>query len=108
MKPLLSIDCISNHDLTVLIMNTIGHNPEQMINQLLTRPSTEDMLNLLKVYDIESNLELKKCRSDNSIIFAHRTFDGIRDCPDYEDEKPTDYIERINIGQTEGQCCKEQ
>lgn len=60
-------------------MNSIGHNPEQMINQLLTRPSTEDMLSLMKVYDIESHLELKKCQSDNSIIFAHRTLDGIRD-----------------------------
>ena len=60
-------------------MNTIGSNPEQMINQLLMRPSTGDMLNLMKVYNIESNLEVKKCRCDNSIIFAHRTLDGIRD-----------------------------
>ena len=89
-------------------MNTIGHNPEQMINQLSTRPSTEDMLNLMKVYHIESNLKLTKCRSDNSIIFAHRTLDGIRDCPDYEDEKPTDYMERMIIESNEGQCCKEQ
>ena len=59
-------------------MNTIGHNPEQMISQLLTRPSTEDMLNLMKVYQIESNLKLKKCRSDNSVIFSRRTLDGIR------------------------------
>ena len=62
----------------------------------------------MKVYHIESNLKLTKCRSDNSIIFAHRTLDGIRDCPDYEDEKPTDYMERMIIESNDGECCKEQ
>ena len=78
LETIFSNECISHHDLTILIMNTIGHNPEQMISQLLTRPSTEDMLNLMKVYQIESNLKLKKCRSDNSVIFSRRTLDGIR------------------------------